>query len=59
LDYHQKTFAMQTLLVQVNSRSAYRLLEDLEALRLISVKRKGAEVEAYGLLMMGGSAVFY
>ncbi|MDR1406171.1 MAG: hypothetical protein LBI89_03090 [Prevotellaceae bacterium] len=33
---------METLLVQVKNNSVYRLLEDLEALHFISVKRKSA-----------------
>jgi DNA-binding transcriptional regulator YhcF (GntR family) len=31
---------METLLVQVNNNTVYRLLEDLEALRFISVQRQ-------------------
>jgi hypothetical protein len=34
---------METLLVQVNNNSVYRLLEDLEALHFISVKRHGVQ----------------
>jgi hypothetical protein len=34
---------METLLVQVNNNSVYRLLEDLEALQFISVRRKSAQ----------------
>jgi hypothetical protein len=35
--------SMETLHVQVNSDSVYRLFEDLEALHLISVKREPAK----------------